>query len=105
MIGELDQRVTFQRKTRVADSQGGYAETWADFVTVWARVRGSGGREAVVADTIEASAKYAFTIRNRTDMTEADRIKWHGETYNIRTIRRAGRAQYMTIDAEFGVAS
>jgi head-tail adaptor len=56
-------------------------------------------------DRVNASAMYLFVIRYRTDVEESDRILWKGEFYNIRYIAQGtGRALYLEIDAERGVA-
>ena len=47
-----------------------------------------------------------FTIYNRDDLSEVDRILWNGEAYNIRNIRReGGRKLRLVIEAERGVLS
>lgn len=108
MIGSLDQRITFQRETRTPDGGGGYSVDWAPLVTdptVWAEVFPGGGGEGERDGAVNATALYVFQIRNRTDLSELDRIIWNGEPYNIRRIaRRGGREMYLTIEAERGVA-
>lgn len=106
MIGKLDQRVTIQTLTRVADSMGGAPETWAELATVWAHVRPMRGDEGYTGDRVDATGTYRFVIRNRTDVSEAARLQWQGETYNIRAVRREGpRPMYLDIDAERGAAA
>lgn len=106
--GNLDQRITLQALTRSADGIGGYTSAWANIApnpTVWANVRPASAREALASDRVGASGLYIFAIRNRTDLNEADRIVWGGETYNIRSVRRrGGRGMYLEIEAERGVA-
>jgi SPP1 family predicted phage head-tail adaptor len=103
--GTLDQRIVIASETRTADDYGGAAVTWTTLATVWAEVRPMTGRERSDAAAIEAPASYRFTIRRRSDVTEAMRITWNGGTYNIRFIADPGaRGLYMTIDAERGVA-
>lgn len=107
--GKLDQRVTLQSKTRTTDNMGGAAETWSDFPsvpTVWAQVLPQRGSETVNGERVEALGRFTFVIRNRTDVSEADRIVWLSETYNIRHIeRRGGRPLYLFITAERGVGN
>jgi SPP1 family predicted phage head-tail adaptor len=103
--GALDQRITIAAEVRTADAYGGAAVTWATLATVWAGVRPLSGRERADAAAIEAPAAYRFTIRRRSDVTEAMRIGWNGAQYNIRFIADpGGRGLYMAIDAERGVA-
>ena len=106
--GNLDQRITFQAVARVSDGAGGSTEVWSNFASnasVWASVRALSGRESFAEDRTEATAKVLFTIRNRNDVTEKDRIMFDGLAYNIRTVMRDGpRPLYLKIEAERGVA-
>ena len=108
MIGNLDQRITLQSCTTTVDDAGGRTKTWANFATVptvWARVQNAAGSEINDADGIAAVQKAVFTIRNRTDVTEKDRIVWDGANWNIREVKRMGsRQMYLKIIAERGVA-
>lgn len=108
MIGKLDQRITMQRKTATADGAGGVTEAWANLATnprPWAEVIAKAGRETMVENRMAATFVTTFTIHNRTDLTELDRIVWGGENYNIRGIRRQGaRELFLIIEAERGVA-
>lgn len=107
-VGELDQRIAFQKKTETPDGFGGSSVVWADIdslANVWAHVRAKSGRERLEADRVEASANYIFIIRNRSDLSEDMRIVWDGTPYNIRSLLQAkSRAMYLEIDAERGVA-
>jgi len=107
-VGPLDQQVTFQERTRTADGGGGFDETWSDFVTdatVWADVMPLYGKEGLEDGAFNASGAWLFKVRNRSDVTERDRIMWNGEPYNIaRVMRRGARELYLTIEAVRGVA-
>ena len=109
MIGKLDQRITFERETATPDGMGGQTVAWANVPTnptVWANVQAFSGREGMVNDRMTATFATVFTIRNRSDLTEKDRISFGGVKYNIRAIRvEAARRQYLKIEAERGVAS
>ena len=108
MIGRMDQRVTFQRAASTADGAGGVTRAWADVPvnpTVWASVRSKATREATEEGRLNAAYTVEFTIYNRSDLTEVDRLIWGGENYNIRGIRRTGdRDLRLVIEAERGVA-
>ena len=105
--GTLDQQITLQRFTRTPDGGGGFTEAWADFVTdatPWANVKAKGGREGMTEGRTTATFVVVFTIYNRADVTELDRIMWGGIAYNIRGILREGGRQLMLkIEAERGV--
>ena len=106
--GKLDQRVTFQAKGDTPDGIGGIVRSWSDVpstATVWANVKAMGGTEAMQADQQQPTTRYLFTVRNRSDLSEADRIVWGGANFNIRRIEReGGRKMYLIIEAERGVA-
>lgn len=107
--GALSERITLQRLVRTPDGAGGTVTEWQDFERnprPWAEVRAKSGREAVVEGRIAATFVVLFTIYNRSDVNETDRIVWNGVVYNIRGIRReSGRALYLVIEAERGEAS
>lgn len=108
MIGKLDQQITFQRSVDTADGAGGVTRAWANLATdatVWAKVTARAGRESLDEGRMTASFVKLFTVHNRDDLTELDRIIWNGENYNIRGIRReGGRNLLLVIEAERGVA-
>jgi len=106
--GAMDQRITFQRSAATPDGGGGETYAWANLEktpTVWAHVKAKGGRESSVEGRVNASFVVVFTIYNRKDLTDLDRIVWNGADYNIRGIRTEGpRALRLVIEAERGVA-
>ena len=93
MIGKMDQRITLQRATETPDGFGGTVRAWSNLAadaSPWANVIAKAGREAMVEGRMAATYVVLFTIYNRDDVTELDRILWNGEAYNIRNIRREG---------------
>lgn len=106
--GAKDQQITLQRATATADGIGGTTQAWANLATdatVWAAVRAKAGREAMGEGRMAATFVTLFTIYNRADLSELDRIAWNGEVYNIRSLRReGGRNLDLVIEAERGVA-
>ena len=108
MIGAKDQQITLQRCAETPDGAGGVTRTWGNFSTdavVWAAVRAKAGREGMDEGRMAATFVTLFTIYNRDDVSELDRIKWNGENYNIRSLRReGGRKLDLVIEAERGVA-
>lgn len=107
-IGPLDQMVTLQALTENPDGGGGKTSTWANFATnphVWADPIPLSGGEGQTDGARNATGKYVFHIRNRSDVTERDRILWAGEPYNITNVKRRGdREIYLSIEAVRGVA-
>ena len=104
----LRQRVTIQAPVDAADAAGGVNRSWVMHARIWAEVvpLGSGAKEAVLDGRVNASSRTRFTIRYRDDITEAMRIAYDGENYNIRSITDLyGRGIAMEIIAERGVTS
>lgn len=105
--GELDQRIAFQEKISTPDGIGGSTFTWATITDgdAWALARPKSGREVTEFDRVNAEATYLFVVRNRQDVTDANRILWDGVPYNIRIRKQPKtRALYLEIDGERGVA-
>ena len=106
MIGNMDQIISIERKTLVADTMGGFAETWAEVYSVWAAIKAKAGREGLVDGRTNATFVTNFTIRARGDLSEVDRIIWNGARYNIRAVLRvSSRELHMVVEAERGVSS
>lgn len=101
-IGELDERITLQRKSLADDGAGGATVSWSDVAEVWAHVRAMSGREREQSMRNEGTADYVVVIRRR-ELLPADRIVWRGRYLNIRNLRDDGpREPYLRIDAEMG---
>jgi len=103
--GELDQRVSFLRETKVDDGMGGSTVTWPAIATVWAKVRPMSGTEREHSDRLNAQANYLIVIRYRSDITEQDVAEWNGTRFNIRFAKDEPRSTFLSFEAEKGVAS
>lgn len=102
--GQLDQRITIKRASLVSDGAGGSTKSWTIVCTVWAATRFAGGKEMLSETRNNATALIDFTIRNRTDIIEGDKITWNGIDWNIRVIAfDNSRSHYLKITAERGV--
>jgi SPP1 family predicted phage head-tail adaptor len=107
--GDLDQRVTIQTEARTSDGGGGYAVTWADGPTVWAKLTPASGREQLQAEKLESSTIYRVEIRRGPALKSADRIIWvtNGQRpLNVREILDAGgRSDSLVFLAEAGAVT
>jgi SPP1 family predicted phage head-tail adaptor len=81
--GELDQRVTFRRKTIAYDSYGAQIPTWADAFTVPAGVTTTGGKEFYAAQKKNAETECLFKIRYTEKVNVQMRVKWNGREFEI----------------------
>ena len=83
-IGRLRHRVTLQQPVDTDDGSGGTARTWADVVTLWARIEPLDAGERVGAERIEAAADTRVTIRWRAGVTHAMRFSFGTRVFEIR---------------------
>lgn len=83
--GSLNRRVTIERKTEVANGAGGFDRSWSTVTTVWAKATPIGGKEAVIAGTLQVRQPWRIEIRFRTDLLDsaAFRLRLDGRPLNI----------------------
>lgn len=101
--GKLDRLIRIEEmvETRVAGAREVTRE-WVLRAQTWATVGPDGGGEGVRADQPAALQGLIFTIRYREDIspTEALRIVYQGQPFNIRSIDEIGRREGLAIKAE-----
>lgn len=106
MIGELDERVTFKRRTETKNTYGTLVPSDAEIATVWAKVRPMSGRERDRSQQTEARSNYVVRVHNSATartVTEGDFVSWRGVDLNIRFIADAGpRALFLEMECERG---
>ena len=103
MIGNLDQRITIERKTLTDDGAGGATVSWTALGDAWANVRPMNGREQIAAMRDEARQGYVVTIRRYPGLFPNDRLRWRLRVLNIRTVKDAGPSKgYLELDCELG---
>jgi SPP1 family predicted phage head-tail adaptor len=66
MIGRLMNRITFQSKTSVSDSAGGFVNTLADYYTCWAEIVRDSESRTNIAGTDGFATDISFRIRYTT---------------------------------------
>ncbi|MFZ3035381.1 MAG: phage head closure protein [Parvibaculum sp.] len=104
-VGELRERVTIERATRLADGVGGATSSWSELATVWASVIPLSGREVATGERVEAHQSYTITMRYRDDVTTAMRAIWKGRTLNIRSLADPdSRRRRLVLNVEEGAA-
>lgn len=81
--GNLRERLTIQALTETDDDMGGFAQAWADVVTVWGRTWGATGQERTIAAMTQAVVGRHFAIRYYADLTTKHRVVYEGASYNI----------------------
>lgn len=85
---DLNRKITFRKLTITQDpNTGEMIETWADHVSVFARVEPLVGREYFAAAAVQAEDTTKFTMRYRGDITPDMRIAFDGNEYDITSIQ------------------
>jgi head-tail adaptor len=82
-IGQLDERVQFQRSTEGRSDTGEATPTWANLgAPAWARVTQTGGSKVTEADQLVPIGTYTVEVRRElaAGKTTKDRIVWRGLT-------------------------
>ena len=79
--GDLNKRITLQRLVPVDDGEGGFAETWTDYGTVWANVSPVTQRQRDVYDQTQSEISHKITLRYRSDVLPTDRVTLNGRVF------------------------
>lgn len=88
---EAKTRVVIQTATATDDAYGGRTETWADTLTLWAKVEPTGGREIYVNSQLQsrvdakALVRYQSTLADTTT-TASRRLVLGSRIYNIKAV-------------------
>ena len=77
-IGTLRDRVQFQRRDMVAESEGGHSIVFMPIATIWARVSALSSRQTQVGDARGVSISHSVVMRYRTDVKPGDRLIHRG---------------------------
>ena len=84
--GELRQRITFQQPVKAEDGYGGHVVTWANLVSVWARVEPISGREYFEAHKIQAEVTHRVKVRWLVTVNKSMRILYGERVLEIESI-------------------
>ena len=104
--GRLRHRVTLQSAADTADGGGGFTTVWSDVATVWASIEPLKGRERLFAQQLESPVSHRVTLRHRSGVTTAMRVKFGSRILNIRSVINAEeRDRALELLCEEGVAT
>lgn len=101
--GKLDQRVTIQQRSVVADAVGHDTITWVDVATVWAQCQPVRGREFFAAAQVQQEQTVKVRIRYRSDVTPLHRLVWQGRAHDITGVVPVGRKDMLELMCLQGV--
>jgi len=85
-IGEMVERVTFQKPARVDDEGGGKRIVWLNIFDVWARVEPISSREYFFAQANQAEATHRIRVRYRSDINQRMKISHRAKIYEITSV-------------------
>ena len=83
---EFNQRITFQQKVITRNSIGEEVVTWADVVTVSAKVMPLRGNAFYAANQQQHSIDARFLIRERSGIETNMRLIWKTKPYDITNV-------------------
>lgn len=96
--GNLNRRITIQRRGPKQDAGGQPIDGWVEVVKPWAWIKGQTGmgvgRQMAGEGTVTTSLNlYSFRIRYRPAITDAMRVLYDGQAFDIKQVRHdlAGR--------------
>ncbi|MEM7619807.1 MAG: phage head closure protein [Pseudomonadota bacterium] len=82
-VGQLRRRLDIEQLNRVSDGAGGYATSWVNVDTVWAKVEPKIGRERLIAEQVSSRTNYDIVIRYRSDITAEMRFRDGTQVFHI----------------------
>lgn len=99
-IGRLDKLITIEQPTNVTSAMTGErTKSWATLAQVWATITyprsATASKEGVEAGVTTATNDVEFTIRYRSDVSEAMRVSYNSQTYEIRRVNYVGQRNEM----------
>lgn len=96
--GNLNRRITIQRRGPEQDEAGQPIDGWVEVAKPWAWIKGQTGmgvgRQMAGEGTVATSLNvYSFRIRYRPAITDAMRVLYDGQAFDIKHVRHdlAGR--------------
>ncbi|NLZ12374.1 MAG: phage head closure protein [Alcaligenaceae bacterium] len=85
--GQLNRRVTIERKTDAKDAfNQPLPDAWETLATVWASILHKSGAEAIKADAGASIVQASIRIRYRADITAGMRVKHGAVVYAINAV-------------------
>jgi SPP1 family predicted phage head-tail adaptor len=97
---DLDTLCQLKRRQETSDGMGGASIEWTELANLWASVRPMRGGEKFFAQQITPQAAYVLTIRNRSDLREADVIDAPLGRFDVKFIRWQPREPFLELECE-----
>lgn len=97
--GKLDRTITIQGFTTVIDDLGTPVETWTDKATLRAQLIQSSTEEFIRSYGASDETVIIFRTRWIAGVTNADRIQYEGDVFNIKETKEIGRRKGLELRA------
>jgi head-tail adaptor len=85
--GELNRRLVLQAALDVPDDAGGFARSYQDVATLWAKLAPLAARRDVVADAAGATVTHRIVVRAGPAVTTRHRLRLGARVFRIVTVR------------------
>ncbi|MBD8051329.1 phage head closure protein [Limnohabitans radicicola] len=82
--GELNRRVTLQRRNAAQDSFGEVNAGWVDVQTIWSAIQPLSGRELELAQKVASEVTHRLTIRYQPSLTDTRAVAGMRALYKTR---------------------
>lgn len=84
--GDLNKRVTIERRATTQDTFGGQDATWSTVAVVWAGIQPMTGRELFAAQSVESEVTTQIVMRYQAGITAKMRVNYSGRLFNIHAV-------------------
>jgi len=78
--------ITIQTKTKVADGEGGFTDTWTDSDSIWAAVYPMKAVQRFEYKSIDVDATHVIKVDGLVPISELNRVKFGGRYFEILTV-------------------
>jgi SPP1 family predicted phage head-tail adaptor len=99
-IGNMDRRITIERKVETKKHTGSVVPTWTPIATVWAEVLQQTANEFFTGYGEAETGTVIFRVRYRPGITTADRVTYNGTAYGLKEIKELGRRDALELRGE-----
>lgn len=81
--GRLDRQITIEQRTDTRTASGAVSSTWSTYVTAYAQVAYTGGKEFAAAKAIHSETDAVFIVRSGGAITNRMRVNYQSRYFDI----------------------
>jgi len=83
-----NRKIIIQKRTKVPNDIGGWANVWADYYTSWASVIATGGLKRLEYGRLGFVESYEIEMRRRNENVDSDcQVIYNEKTFQINSIQ------------------